>query len=111
MDGAEGYQFRLSSIASTVLWRKALRSNMKPATTMRPDVRRTPPRTEKAAAGDAAHGLPKIDHLGGLIASEDISTPSLRQAASRLQARFGMSFSTATVTAICAGLAIREVHQ
>ncbi len=84
---------------------------MKPTTTMRPDVRRAPPRTEKAAAGDAAHGLPKIDHLGGLIGSEDIPTPSLRQAASRLQARFGMSFSTATVTAICAGLAIREVHQ
>ncbi|WP_156830816.1 hypothetical protein [Kaistia granuli] len=84
---------------------------MKPATTMRPDVRRTPPRTAKAAAADTAHGLQNIDHLGGLIGSEDISTPSLRQAASRLQARFGMSFSTATVTAICAGLATREVHQ
>jgi hypothetical protein len=84
---------------------------MKPTTTMRQDMRRAPPRTEKAAAGDTAHGLPKIDHLGGLIASEDIPTPSLRQAASRLQARFGMSLSTATVTAICAGLAIREVRQ
>lgn len=83
---------------------------MKPTTTMHPHVRRAPPRTAKAAAADTAHGLPKIDHFGELISSEDIPTPSLRQAASRLQARFGMSFSTATVTAISAGLAIHEVR-
>lgn len=83
---------------------------MKSTTAMLRSPRSAPPRTAKAAAGCTARGLPKIDHLGGLIVSEDIPPSSLRQAASRLQARFGLSHSTATVTAICAGLAIREVR-
>jgi hypothetical protein len=69
-----------------------------------------PPDTRKAAAGCTARGLRKIDHLGGLITPEDSQHSPLLQAARRLQARFGLSESTATVTAISAGLAMREVH-
>ena len=69
-----------------------------------------PPDTRKAAAGCTARGLREIDHLGGLITSEDSQPSPLLQAARRLQARFGLSESTAKVTAVSAGLAMREVH-
>ena len=67
------------------------------------------PETRKAAAGCTAHGLSKVDHLGELIGTEAIPSCPLHQASRRLQKRFGLSESIATVTAISAGLAMREV--
>lgn len=69
------------------------------------------PETAKAAAGCTARGLQNIDHLRGLICTEDSPSSPLLQAARRLQRRFGLSESSAMVTAIHAGLALREVQQ
>jgi len=68
------------------------------------------PETRKAAAGCTAHGPSKIDHLAELIGKEANPSTPLHQVSRRLQKRFGLSESTATVTAISAGLAMREVQ-
>ena len=67
------------------------------------------PEMRKAVAGCTADGPSKIDHLAELIDAEATPSSPLHQASRRLQKRFGLSESIATVTAISAGLAMREV--
>jgi hypothetical protein len=64
----------------------------------------------KPGAASTALGLRKSDHLSELIGSDSSSTSPLLQASRRLQVRFGLSEPIATVMAISAGLAIREVR-